>query len=88
MNLQCSHTLTKRACAATGSSTAHKHQALQRVKVLTEADVGNYSINDVLIPIAGSEVHYPEGGWMEQRYREMLAEDGLEPSDVAMAKTP
>lgn len=51
-----------------------------RIKTLTEADLGNYAIFDVLMPLPGTDVAYP-GGKLGERYREFLRMDGLDPSN-------
>ncbi|KAL9183564.1 hypothetical protein ACHAXT_004420 [Thalassiosira profunda] len=54
------------------------------VKVLDEQDVkdGRYRITDVVLPLAGSKVRYPEGPSGEQ-FDALLKEDGISKSDFA-----
>jgi len=50
------------------------------VKTLTESDVDQYSIFDVIMPLPGRDVSYP-GGRLGDRYREFLVADGLDPDN-------
>ncbi|EIW82095.1 tRNA pseudouridine synthase D [Coniophora puteana RWD-64-598 SS2] len=50
------------------------------VKTLTESDVDQYSIFDVIMPLPGRDVSYP-GGKLGDRYREFLVADGLDPDN-------
>lgn len=61
----------------------------KRVKVLeTEADVRQFSIHDVVIPLFGSDVVPPtSGGWMAELYSETLARDGLTPETIQRCGT-
>ncbi|KZT16844.1 tRNA pseudouridine synthase D, partial [Neolentinus lepideus HHB14362 ss-1] len=52
----------------------------QRVKTLTEANVDNYSIFDVIMPLPGKDVAYP-GGPLGERYKEFVRADGLDPDN-------
>ncbi|KAF9268087.1 tRNA pseudouridine synthase D [Marasmius fiardii PR-910] len=51
-----------------------------RIKILTEEDLGNYTIFDVIMPLPGTDVAYP-GGKLGERYREFLVMDGLDPDN-------
>ncbi|ESK96111.1 pseudouridine synthase [Moniliophthora roreri MCA 2997] len=51
-----------------------------RVKTLTDEDLGNYSIFDVIMPLPGTDVAYP-GGELGERYKEFLEMDGLDPNN-------
>lgn len=51
-----------------------------QVKTLTEEDVDNYTIFDVIMPLPGRDVAYP-GGALGERYREFLKMDGLDPDN-------
>lgn len=51
-----------------------------RVKTLTEEDVDKYSIFDVVMPLPGNDVAFPEGE-LGKKYREYLLRDGLDPGD-------
>ena len=50
------------------------------VKTLTESDMDQYSIFDVIMPLPGQDVCYP-GGTLGERYREFLVADGLDPDN-------
>jgi tRNA pseudouridine13 synthase len=47
------------------------------VKHLTEEDLGSYTIQDVILPMPGWNVEYPEGA-IGKMYQDMLAADGLD----------
>ena len=51
-----------------------------KVKTLTEADLDNYSIFDVIMPLPGKDVDFP-GGALGERYKEFLRRDGLDPNN-------
>ena len=51
-----------------------------RVKVLTEADLYKYTIFDVVMPLPGKDVSFPEGT-LGERYKEFLRADGLDPQN-------
>lgn len=51
-----------------------------RVKVLTEADLDKYTIFDVVMPLPGKDVSFPEGK-LGERYKEFLRADGLDPDN-------
>lgn len=48
---------------------------------MTEEDINEYSIFDVLIPLPGKDVAYP-GGALGEKYREFLRLDGLDPDNL------
>lgn len=50
------------------------------MKTLTEADLDEYTIFDVIMPLPGTDVAYP-GSKLGERYREFLRIDGLNPDD-------
>ncbi len=50
------------------------------VKTLTEEDVDKYSIFDVVMPLPGNDVAFPEGE-LGKKYREYLLRDGLDPDN-------
>ena len=50
------------------------------MKILTEEDLENYTIFDVIMPLPGIDVAFP-GGTLGDRYREFLIVDGLDPND-------
>ena len=49
-----------------------------KVKTLTEDDLDNYTIFDVIVPLPGKDVAFP-GGKLGEKYREFLKLDGLDP---------
>ncbi len=50
------------------------------MKTLTEADLDNYSIFDVIMPLPGKDVDFP-GGALGEHYKEFLTRDGLDPEN-------
>ncbi|KAK8844588.1 hypothetical protein IAR55_006435 [Kwoniella newhampshirensis] len=48
------------------------------VKQLTEGDLPNYSIFDVVVPLPGFDIEYPSGA-VGELYEKMLKADGLDP---------
>lgn len=57
------------------TSTSHVEPIL-----LTDENAGDFSITDVVLPLPGYDVRYPEnesGSW----YKELLAADGMENID-------
>ncbi|KAF8591414.1 pseudouridine synthase [Ramaria rubella] len=51
-----------------------------RIKVLSADDLDKYSIFDVIMPLPGTDVAYPEGP-LGEKYREFLRLDGLDPDN-------
>ena len=51
-----------------------------RVKILGPDDVDKYTIFDVIMPLPGTDVAYPEGP-LGEKYREFLRLDGLDPNN-------
>lgn len=51
-----------------------------KVKTLSEEDLDNYNIFDVIMPLPGRDVAYP-GGVLGERYQELINADGLDPHD-------
>ncbi|KAG0221126.1 pseudouridine synthase [Mortierella sp. GBAus27b] len=49
-----------------------------RAKVLTEEDVDQYTIYDVILPMPGYDVIYPTHA-IGDKYKELMAKDGLDP---------
>ncbi|ORZ05755.1 pseudouridine synthase [Lobosporangium transversale] len=49
-----------------------------RAKVLTEVDVDQYTIYDVVLPLPGHDIIYPTHA-IGEKYKEFMAKDGLEP---------
>ncbi|RLN96157.1 hypothetical protein BBJ28_00011637 [Nothophytophthora sp. Chile5] len=54
-----------------------KKQPMSQVMVLTEANVDQYSLGDVVLPVPGHAVTYPSNG-VGAAYRKMLATDGID----------
>jgi tRNA pseudouridine13 synthase len=54
-----------------------RRQPLQDVMELTEANVAQYSIEDVVLPLPGHAVKYPTNG-VGAAYRKMLTTDGID----------
>ena len=64
----------------TSDKKARKSYVAPRVRTLTEDDLDNYTIFDVIMPLPGTDVAYP-GGKLGERYREFLRMDGLDPDN-------
>lgn len=63
--------------------------ALPNVKLLsTQEEVDQYTIHDVVMPLPGYDVTFPEDSWLSQMYASMLAEDGLTPSQIGHSNVP
>jgi len=58
-----------------------KTSKLPAVKSLTEADLSSYSIFDVLMPLPGFIVKYPDGD-LGKLYKAMMLADGIDPDDL------
>ncbi|WFD26340.1 tRNA pseudouridine(13) synthase [Malassezia nana] len=56
-------------------------------RVLTADDVAHASIEQVVMPMPGAEVHLPEG-WLSDLYTAMLQADGLTPLSLASSRQP
>lgn len=56
-----------------------------KVRPLTAEDVksGRYSIFDVVIPLPGYDVQYPNNDHVMQVYRDVMSRDGFDPFDMA-----
>ena len=65
---------------STSDKKARKPYVAPRVRTLTEDDLDNYTISDVIMPLPGTDVAYP-GGKLGERYREFLLMDGLDPDN-------
>ncbi|RIA96010.1 pseudouridine synthase [Glomus cerebriforme] len=52
-----------------------------KVKVLTEEDLKNYSIFDVVLPLPGYSVIYPDNNIFE-KYKELMWKDHLDPREM------
>ena len=59
---------------------SRKPWSAPRIKTLTEEDLENYSIFDVIMPLPGTDVAYP-GGMLGEKYCEFLRTDGLDPDN-------
>lgn len=53
------------------------------VKVLTEADLDNYSISDIILPTPGIDVEYPQNE-CKDAYLKFMTPDGLDPFNMRM----
>ena len=62
------------------SKRSRKPWEAPRVKVLTEANIDQYSIFDVIMPLPGRDVSFP-GSSLGERYKEFLKVDGLDPEN-------
>ncbi|KAG0288435.1 multisubstrate pseudouridine synthase 7 [Linnemannia gamsii] len=62
-----------------GSSS--KNDSHVRAKVLTEEDVNQYTIYDVILPLPGFDVIYPTHA-IGTKYKELMAKDGLDPHSM------
>ncbi|GJJ07479.1 hypothetical protein Clacol_001681 [Clathrus columnatus] len=51
-----------------------------RVKALQAEDLSKYTMFDIIMPLPGTDVAYPEGS-LGEKYREFLRKDGLDPDD-------
>ncbi|CCU99726.1 unnamed protein product [Malassezia sympodialis ATCC 42132] len=56
-------------------------------RVLTAEDAAHASIEQVVMPMPGAEVHLPEG-WLADLYTAMLQADGLTPLSLASSRQP
>jgi tRNA pseudouridine13 synthase len=53
-----------------------------QVKILTkEDDFEKYSIHDLVFPLPGSDVQYPNNEFGEECYSELLNKDGIKLTD-------
>ncbi|KAF9169788.1 multisubstrate pseudouridine synthase 7 [Mortierella sp. AD011] len=52
-----------------------------RAKVLTEQDVDQYTIYDVVLPLPGHDVLYPTHV-IGEKYKELMAKEGLDPHEM------
>jgi tRNA pseudouridine13 synthase len=66
--------------SSTSEKKARKPYVAPRVRTLTEDDLDNYTIFEVIMPLPGTDVAYP-GGKLGERYREFLRMDGLDPDN-------
>ncbi|EJT49021.1 pseudouridine synthase [Trichosporon asahii var. asahii CBS 2479] len=56
----------------------NKETSSRDVKRLTSADLGQYTLADVILPLPGWNIEYP-GGRIGQLYKDALLADGLDP---------
>lgn len=52
-----------------------------KVKVLTAEDLDEYTLADVVLPLPGFDIKYPEGPLYE-KYKDIMAADGLDPAKM------
>lgn len=57
-------------------------------RALSADEAEKYRMDDVVMPMPGTDVHIPEGSWQEQMYADVLAEDGLTPQSLGASKQP
>jgi tRNA pseudouridine13 synthase len=62
------------------SKKSRKPYQPPKIVTLTESNVNDYSIFDVVMPLPGTDVAYP-GGELGERYRNFLQMDGLDPDN-------
>jgi len=74
-------TVIQSLCVAeTSSRKSRKPYEAPRVRTLTEVDLDKYTIFDVIMPLPGTDVAYPEGS-LGEKYRQFLCADGLDPDN-------
>ncbi|KAF8948575.1 multisubstrate pseudouridine synthase 7 [Haplosporangium gracile] len=61
--------------------SSSKDDSHVRAKVLTEEDVDQYTIYDVILPLPGFDVIYPTHA-IGTKYKELMAKDGLDPHSM------
>lgn len=66
---------------AKGWRPSHANSSSQEVKQLTEEDLGNYTIHDIIMPLPGWNIDYPAGD-IGELYTKILKEDGLDPKKM------
>jgi tRNA pseudouridine13 synthase len=64
-----------------GWKPSHANSSSQEVKQLTQEDLGNYTIHDVIMPLPGWNIDYPAGD-IGELYTKILKEDGLDPKKM------
>jgi len=57
------------------SEQNEKLKKFLNVKILTEADLPNYTIYDILMPLPGTDVKFPEGP-IKAHFQGLLTENG------------
>lgn len=55
---------------------------------LDEQSVSRYTMQDVVMPMPGADVHLPPNGWLASMYEDILREDGLTPSSLSSSAQP
>lgn len=63
------------------SNDKSKKHLTVKTKTLTEAELSEYTIFDIIMPLPGFDVAYP-GGELGERYRTFMKVDGLDPDDM------
>ena len=58
------------------NSTPKGHSSKSEVEVVTKETITEYTIHDVLLPLPGFDVRWPETGAKEEMIR-LLSEDGV-----------
>jgi tRNA pseudouridine13 synthase len=51
------------------------------IKILTEADVDNYKVSDVVLPLPGHDIQYPTGPLYE-KIQAIMGADELDPAKM------
>lgn len=69
------------ADADTEPATKKQRSASDAVVVITTDNIGQYSIYDVVLPLPGYDIVYPQNE-LKQRYDELLAADGVDFSSL------
>jgi tRNA pseudouridine13 synthase len=64
-----------------GLKSRGKPYVAPKVKTLTESDLSDYSIYDVIMPLPGFDVAYP-GGDLGEKYKAFMTADGLDPNNM------
>jgi tRNA pseudouridine13 synthase len=74
-----------------GWRPSHQTSSSQEVKQLSEQDLPNYTIHDVIMPLPGWNIDYPAGD-IGELYTKILHADGLDPKrmqrDQRSVKSP
>ena len=58
-----------------------QRKAFTEPAIVTEENIDTYTIHDVVLPLAGYDVQYPQND-IGELYKTWLAEDGLLPEDL------
>jgi tRNA pseudouridine13 synthase len=64
-----------------GWRPSHQTSSSQDVKQLSEEDISNYTIHDVIMPLPGWNIDYPAGD-IGELYTKILHADGLDPKNM------